>query len=349
MQDIAAEAGVSIGTVSRVLNGKPDVTAELAERVMRAAQTMGYSFRYSAQQPSNRPRTLSSIGYIVDSDTSAASDPFQQHFLSGIEQSVTERGGHVVFSTCQNEAAKNVIPPMVVKNLVSGVILKANHMTPKGWIKRISDLIPVVLLMHRNLDLPLPSVICDNRGAIYQSLRYLSDLGHTKIGYFHEGETDPARLSLHHEERSEAYQKLAPLFGVTVRPGYIQAPVRDVEKGEDLTDVSHKAWKNFLALGSDRPTAIICAADIYALTMIRVADSYGLEIPRDVSLLGMMNTHSCEFSNPPLTSVSLGEEEIGRAAVDLLEEQFRRPAATVREIIVGTQLVERGSCGKSPA
>ncbi len=348
MQDIAAQAQVSIGTVSRVLNGKPDVTAELAERVMRTAHAMGYGIRNSERQSSKRPGNLANIGYVVDAinESSIAKEPFQQNFLSGIEQTVTERGGHLLFSTCRNEVTKDALPAMIVENLVSGIILKASIDTPEAWIKKISDLIPVVLLMHRSIEHPLPSVMCDNRGAVFQSLRRLQDLGHTKIGFFFEDENSPSRKSLHHEERLDAFLKYAPLLGLNIRQEYVQGPSRNFAKGEDLNDVAHTALKNFLALGDQRPTAVICAADIYALTMIGVAKSHGLELPRDLSLIAMMNTQACEFSSPALSSVSLSEEEIGRAAVDLLEELIDRPLASVREVTIGTHLVERCSCAK---
>lgn len=346
LQDIAAQAQVSIGTVSRVLSGKPDVAAELAERVMRTAKAMGYGARSSEKRSSKRPRDFGSIGYIVDSDLPSAAEPFQQHFLSGINQTVTERGGHLVFSACHGEIVKDAIPPMIVENLVSGIILKANHETPAAWIEKISNLIPVVLLMHRSLEHPLPSVMCDNRGAVFQSLRRLLELGHSKVGFFYE---DEARISLHHEERLDAFLKYAPLLGLPVRQGYVQGPTRDAARGEELADVAHKALKNFLALGDRRPTAVVCATDVFALTLIRIAGSYGLELPRDLSLIGMMNNPSCEFSTPTLSSVSLSEEEIGRAAVDLLKERIDRPFASVREVAIGTHLVERHSCAPLPA
>lgn len=348
MQDIAARAQVSIGTVSRVLNGKPDVTAELAERVMRTAQAMGYGIRNSGKRGAKRPRDFGSIGYIVDAELSVTADPFQQHFLSGIEQTVTERGGHLVFSACRNEIINDAIPPMIVENLVSGIILKASHETPAAWIQKISNLIPVVLLMHRSIERPLPSVTCDNRGAVYQTLRRLKELGHTKVGFFYEDEASPNRLSPHHEERLEAFRKYAPLLGLSMRPEYVQGPKRDIARGEDLAAVAHQAVKSFLALGDERPTAVICAADLYAMTIIRIAGSYGLELPRDLSVIGMMNNPSCEFSNPTLSSVSLSEEEIGRAAVDLLKERMERPFASVREITIGAHLIERGSCAQLP-
>lgn len=348
MQDIAARANVSIGTVSRVLNGKPDVTAELVERVMRTAQAMGYGIRNADRQASKRSRDVYSLGYIVDSanETGVTAEPFQQHFLSGIEHTVTEHGGHLVFSTCRNEILKDAIPAMITEHLVSGVILKVNNETPEDWVKKISSLIPLVLLMHRSVDTPISSVMCDNRGAVFQAMRHLRDLGHTRIGFFFENEQSPRKNSLHHDERLDAYIKCVSLMGLKFRPEYIQTPTRDPQG--DLTGVTHEALKNYLSLDHQRPTAVVCAADVHALTLLRVAESHGLELPRDLSVVGIMNTPACDFASPALTSVALSEGEIGRAAVDLLEERIERPFASPREIIVGSHLVERGSCTKAP-
>ncbi len=105
-----------------------------------------------------------------------------------------------------------------------------------------------------------------------------------------------------------------------------------------------KGLKNMLALGDKRPTAVIGAADVYALSLMRAATSLGLSVPRDLSVASYMNTDICEYASPPLTSVCLSAEEIGRAAVDLLESRIKAPASIVRHIVIAPRLVERLSC-----
>lgn len=347
LRDIAAYAQVSIGTVSRVLNGKPDVQYDLVERVTKAATEMGYDIRAPKKNLSLNAQNLGSIGYIVDPGNSSSlpSEPFQQHFLSGIEQAIVSQGGHLIFSTCRNEILKDSIPSMIQERLVSGVILKAFEETPESWIRKISDLVPTVLLMHRNYDLGLSSAMCDNHGAVYRCLQYLKEeLGHTKIGFFYENEVSPRKNSMHHDERLAAFIKYSAHFGLPILPGYIQAPSRNTARSEDLSDVASTALKNFMALGDRRPTAVIGAADIYALALMRAAQGVKVDIPGDLSVIGIMDTEACEFSNPTLTSISLSEMEIGHAAVDLLSNHIARPQAAVRMTTVGAHLVKRESC-----
>lgn len=347
LRDIAASAQVSIGTVSRVLNGKPDVQYELVERVIKAASEMGYDIRVAKKNNSLHAHNLGSIGYIVDpgSDHTLPSEPFQQHFLSGIEQAIVNQGGHLIFSTCRNEIQNDSIPPMIQEKLVRGVILKVFEATPEPWIRKISDLIPTVLLMHRSYDLGLSSAMCDNPGAVFLCLRYLKEeLGHTKIGFFYENEVSPRKNSMHHDERLEAFVKYSAHLGLTILPGYIQAPARQAARGEDLSHVASTALKNFMELGDRRPTAVIGAADIYALALMRAAQSAKVDIPGDLSVIGIMNTDACEFSIPSLSSISLSETEIGLAAVDLLSNHIARPHAEARVTTVGAHLVRRKSC-----
>lgn len=109
-----------------------------------------------------------------------------------------------------------------------------------------------------------------------------------------------------------------------------------------------RGLKKFLSLKDRRPTALVCAADIYAFSILRSAREFGLSIPADLSVASYQNTAACEHSSPPLTSVCLSGEEIGRAAVDLLESRIKDPGLPVRHVLVAPRLIERLSCDKPP-
>jgi LacI family transcriptional regulator len=352
MRAIAREAGVSVGTVSRVLNGKTEVAPEFVERVMTVARDMNYELRASPlRSPSVQALAgggaagqLGSIGYLVDvkSCSAVTADPFQQHFLAGVEELATARGGHVVFASAQDDIRRNSIPPMIANKLVRAVVLKMSVGTPVEWLKKIQAQVPAVLVMHRLADRSIPCVLCDNYDAIFRLLDHLRKLGHRRVGFF--SEDDGEATSIHHAERQDAFVKLLPHFGFAQSPGYIQTPGRDLTRGEGLEDVARKGLRAFFALGPRRPTAIVCAADIYAFTIMKLVSEYGVSVPDGISLTGIMNTQPCDFSDPPLTSVSLLEGEIGKAAVDLLQRRMANPDAVVSHTLVGTQLVERRSC-----
>lgn len=350
LRDIAQEADVSIGTVSRVLNGKADVASDLAERVLRAAKVLGYARRSSAANPMVRMHNDAAvIGYLMDSSNLAhtMADPFLQHFLAGIEEGVNQNNGHLLFAGCEEEAQRGEIPAMVAENRVQGVILKPGQASSAAWMQKLNELVPVVMLMHSNEERSICSVMCDNYAATYQIFRYLTELGHRKIGFFSVDDVGQAPSVLHNE-RLDAFRKYAGLFKCVEHPAYIQIPSRERGK-ETLSDVVARGLDGFLEIGNqERPTAVVCATDTYAFPLLTLASRHGIEVPRDLSVVGYMNTDACENSVPPLTSVSLSGEEIGRVAVDLIYERLKNPSMMVRHVSVGTRLVERLSCAPAP-
>src|SRR5262245_39040778 len=110
MRDIALRAGVSVGTVSRALNGKADVAPDLMQRVVKEAAELGYEFRSSARARSTHTG-LGTIGYLIDLGPYGlvGSDPFQQHFITGIQRGVARLGGDLLVATHQNEMRQDAL------------------------------------------------------------------------------------------------------------------------------------------------------------------------------------------------------------------------------------------------
>lgn len=345
MQDIAQRAGVSVGTVSRALNGKSDVAPDLVRRVMKEARELGYELRASNPPAHTLGGELGTVGYLADipKDSAVAFDPFQQNFISGIQQAVARANGNLLVATCRDESLEDSLPPMITKRLVSGIILKGYEQTAAVWVRKMDALLPVVTLMHNDPACGVSSVMCDNFDGIYLLLKYFRDLGHTRIGYVCESLPE-IHLSIHHQQREEAFRRFAPLLGCAFRPEYVQSIVRQKPE-DDVAASMETALRRFVALGTERPTAIIAAADVFAFAILHLAAKFDLRVPKDLSVAGFMNTSACEYSSPPLTSVCLSNEEIGVAAVELLQSRLQNPGAPARHVTVAPQLVERLSCG----
>ncbi|RRJ98228.1 LacI family transcriptional regulator [Opitutaceae bacterium TAV4] len=355
LSDIAREARVSIGTVSRVLNGKTDVAAVLTERVLGVARSLGYTRRMPARAGGGTPAVSAPgqtggsraavIGYLVDTPDlpAALGDTFLQQILGGIEDGVNRNEGHLLFATCGAEVAQGRLPAMVAENRVEGVVLKRSPETPEAWIRKLAEVTPVVMLMNSSEDRAVFSVMCDNYAAVYQVLHYLRGLGHRRVGFLSVDDVG-WRASVLHRERLDAFRQYAGALGCAEHPAYVQLPRRDHVR-ETLSDAVGKALKNWFALPSgERPTGVVCATDSYAFSVLALAGRHGIEVPRDLSVVGCMNTDMCEHSSPPLTSVSLSGDEVGRVAVNLLCERLQNPTMLVRHVSVGTRLVERLSC-----
>lgn len=342
LKEIASKAGVSAGTVSRVLNGKSDVAAHLAEHVNIIAASMGYTIRNHRRAEGAQANDIGSIGYLVDTDEVASlQEPFHKHYLSGIAKEVARRHGHVVFAHCREEVAKNEVPRMIREKVVNAVIVKAMHRTPDAWLTRISSMIPTVLLMHGTAERSLSSVLCDNSGGIYSALTYLKDLGHRRIAFLLLAESETP--AFHGEERRWAFMRYSAELGCTQHPAYMQTPLIESD-GKSQREMTRMALRRLMDLGSERPTAVICAADVYAFHLLDVAKSENIVIPRDLSVMSFMNTEACSLSSPPLTSVDLHQEEIGRLAVECLSQRILHPFEVHHHVNVATSLAIRESC-----
>lgn len=344
---IAARAGASSATVSRVMNGTAEVSPELQKRVQAAIAELGYNKVPRSKMNGRRKVDAETIGLLSDMDTSSMlKDDFQHRFLAGVEATVSRTQRHLMFASCREDLLADRMPSMVEQKLVRGVILKCSDAgRHTEWFHRLSQRLPVVLLMDQ---LRIPSaniVMCDNEGGMYQSLQYLSELGHRRVGFLSIRDFDGPvfRTNLHNSQRLAAFQNLRSVFGLEERADYIQ----DLERHwpeDSLESIIGKALDAWLNMGKARPTAIVCAADTYASTLIDVAEKCGLKLPADLSITGFMNTLECEHLRPALTSVSLSGEEMGRAAVELLDQRIKAPDSPPRRVIVGSSLIERLSC-----
>lgn len=216
MSDISAMAGVSVGTVSRVLSGKTDVAPDLAERVREVARKIGYERRPSERHVQFKSDELGSIAYLLEGKTASIfSDTFQQHFLSGVDQRVSELGGHLIYSSCDDEIGQNTLPPIIANKRACGAILKGE--IPEAWIEKVGAAVPVVLLMSESLSRTTSSVICDNAAATYQLLHHLRALGHRRVGFIYEQESHRA-ASFHHQQREQAFLRYVEALGLEFHP-----------------------------------------------------------------------------------------------------------------------------------
>ncbi len=349
--DIAHKAGVSIGTASRVLSGKTDVNIELIERVQSASKALGYipSETSKTKLKQELKSAMGTIGYLVDTQDQEKRDlqrdSFQQGFLEGMSHEISRYQGNVLFSSCQKDIETETLPSFVRDQLVTGVVLKVGFRATFEWMEKIRQKVPLAMMMHREESHLIPSVMCDNFMGVRQALLHLKGLGHQNVAFVSD-QYAGVRPSLHHIEREEAFRKLTALLGFNEDPRLIQSVIRDPKKEGTLNGAMEIALNRLLALKGNRPTAIVCAADVYAFALMQVAIAKGLSLPKDLSLIGFMNTDVGAQSNPPLTSISVSEFEIGCAAIDLLRHQLDKSNSTVRHIVVGTELVERQSCAR---
>ncbi|GAA2392794.1 LacI family DNA-binding transcriptional regulator [Nonomuraea africana] len=330
LSDIAAQAGVSEATVSRVLNGKPGVSSSTRQAVMTALDLMGYERPQRLRQRSN-----GLIGLV----TPELDNPIFPAFAQAIEKALTHNGYTPVLCTqLPGGAPEDEFTELLVDRGVSGIVfvsgLHADTTARMDRYTRLTDRgLPIVLVDGYNADIDAPFISPDDRLASRLAVQHLVDLGHERIGLA----TGPRRFVPVIRKIEGFQQAMTQLLG-TNAGDLVAHSLFSVEGGQ-------AAAAQLLASGC---TGIVCASDLMALGAIRACRERGLAVPGDVSVVGFDDSPLIAFTDPPLTTVRKPIGAMASAAVaTLLEEVNGAPARHV-ELIFQPELVVRGSTGSGP-
>ncbi|GAA2792351.1 LacI family DNA-binding transcriptional regulator [Nonomuraea dietziae] len=331
LSDIAAHAGVSEATVSRVLNGKPGVSSATRQAVMTALDLMGYERPQRLRQRSN-----GLIGLV----TPELDNPIFPAFAQAIEKALTHNGYTPVLCTqMPGGAPEDEFTELLVDRGVSGIVFVSGlHADTTARMDRYTRLIdrglPIVLVDGYNDDIDAPFISPDDRLASRLAVQHLVDLGHERIGLA----TGPRRF-VPVIRKIEGYQQaMTQLLGAGDAGDLVAHSLFSVEGGQ-------AAAAQLLAKGC---TGIVCASDLMALGAIRACRERGLAVPGDVSVVGFDDSPLIAFTDPPLTTVRKPIGAMASAAVATLLEEVNGAQARRVELIFQPELVVRGSTGSGP-
>ena len=325
---IAREVGVSQTAVSLVLSGREMSISEEGKRLILAkAKELGYFTKILA------PKKNGTICYLISKDVFLGK-PFFHRFFVGIEMGAARFNRHVLVSTFdpKNSPLEKLFPK------VDGFIIQ--EPIPEIYLERIAHSLPLVLF---NWHLPIDrfdSVMPDNYDGIRKAVRYLYKLGHRKIGFF------GAQLSrLHFLERYQGYRQSLEELGLPINEEYMFVP-----ESREITDkrIDRFACQLLSKLSNltEIPTALICCADTFALSILRLAPKFGFRIPEDFSVVGFDYIEECLQVSPTLSSIDQPIEEMGKEAVDMLLERIENPDVPPRKNLFGLELKVLQSIGK---
>jgi DNA-binding LacI/PurR family transcriptional regulator len=331
LADIAAQAGVSEATVSRVLNGKPGVSAVTRRSVLAALDVMGYERPQRLRQRSN-----GLIGLV----TPELDNPIFPAFAQAFEKALTQHGYTPLLCTqLPGGALEDEFTELLVERGVSGIIFVSGlHADVTARSDRYTQLIgqgvPIVLLNGHAADVPAPFISPDDRAAARLAVQHLVDLGHERIGLA----VGPGRF-VPVIRKIEGYRKaMAQLLGVSEVDDLISHSLFSVEGGQ-------AAAAQLLERGC---TGIVCASDLMALGVIRACRDRGLSVPGDVSVIGFDDSPLIAFTDPPLTTVRQPVQSMVTAAVHTLLEAVAGAPGKHSELIFQPEFIVRGSTGSGP-
>ncbi len=331
MRDVAAHAGVSVSTVSRVLNDGAYVDASTRERVQAAIGELGYRPNLLAR--GFRRSETRTIGLLVPDNT----NPFFGGLARAIEQEGFAAGYSVVLCNSDLSPAKQLayIDVLLAKQ-VDGLILAAPGLVPDGdeptlLDRVIADGTPCVLVDRSSEDAPIDQVLVDQRQGGYDVGAYLTGLGHRRLACL-VGPSDRTASA----GRIAGFRQALADAGITLPP---EAVVR----GNGQFDGGEAAMETLLARGVDF-TAVFAFNDLTAIGAIAALQRHGLRVPDDVSVVGFDDIFMATAVFPPLTTVAQPIPEVGRESVRLLLARIANRDAPTARVVMPTRFVERESC-----
>jgi DNA-binding LacI/PurR family transcriptional regulator len=319
LSDIAAQAGVSEATVSRVLNDKRGVSAETRQAVLAALDVLGH------ERPARlRRRSAGLVGLVVPE----LDNPIFPAFAQVIESGLAQQGFTPVLCTrTVGGASEAEYLELLLQHQVSGIILAgglyAQAEAAHDHYARLAERRLPTVLVNASIDgIDFPRVSCDDVVAIEQAFGHLTALGHEQIG-----------LVLGPTDHVPSRRKLAAFLAAGGSEGSVEHTIFTMEGGES----------GATRLVRRGVTGIICASDVLALGSIRGARRAGLGVPDDVSVIGFDDSALMSCTDPPLTTVRQPIVAMGRAAVDLLVGQIDGTSVPARELLFEPELVVRAS------
>lgn len=322
MRDVAHAAGVSVATVSKVVNGHYGVSQATTERVTRVIEDLGYVASLGAR--SLRSHKTDIIGVLV-----AEFEPFSTELLKGVSDAIAGTGYELLaFSGGRSNGSVGWERSSLSRlggTLIDGAII----VTPT--IVDATNGIPVVAIDPHTGPAEIPTVESDNVAGAVLATEYLLGLGHRRIAFLGgRPDLDSAQL------REEGFRRAMADAGVPVDESLIRV-------GGYRAETAERPARELLTL-PDRPTAIFAANDLMAISTMQVAEELGLTVPGDVSVIGFDNVPESAMARPPLTTINQPLREIGATALAMLVQLLngRQPERT--HVQLPTSMVERSSC-----
>jgi LacI family transcriptional regulator len=321
IQDVATKAGVSIATVSRIINNLPGYSEKTRLRVEKVIEELGYSPNAMARGLVNKKTDV--IGVLLPCVTSR----FSNELLRGIERIAQNKGKSVIVcNTDRNGARTMEYLKTLREQRVDGILYISEWLTDE-YGKYLKDLgIPVVLVATHRESFPFSYVKIDDKAAAESATKYLIDKRHTKIGLI-TGSPDDRIAG---KPRIEGYQKALSESGITQDPSLIAYGDFHYVSGIDAMGKLYKAHPDL--------TAVFATSDEMALGALTWMHRNGIQVPDQISIIGYDDTLDAQIAYPALTTIHQGIEELGKVSMKLLSENQRE-----QQIILPHSIKERDS------
>ena len=339
IRDVAERAQVSTATVSFVLNNNPNevISEKVKKRVLEAAAALSY--HPSATAAGLKRKHTHNVGLIFYKEDDAIANQFYSYVVQGAVKEAVERDYNLLFSFMGSAyTGFNDLPKVIRERNVEGVLF-IRHTLPK-MIKDLQSFgLPIVAIDNSPRIKGIDSLQIDNRLGAGLAAAHLVELGHRRLAFLGPVEPPPSI-----EERAEGFAERAQSFGAS-KPQVISAGAFTFDAAYAATLKALKARVPKKSL----PTAIFCANDLMAAGALRAAREAGVQVPRELSVVGFDDIAMSRYTDPPLTTIGVVKEHLGRRAMGLLIERIQGSTAKAVAEMAPVSLVLRSSTASPKA
>jgi LacI family transcriptional regulator, galactose operon repressor len=320
IRDVAARAGVSVATVSKVINGRYGVAADTTARVQAVIDDLGYEASLVAQSLRNHRTNV--IGILV-----ADLEPFSAELLKGAADAIRDSGYEMVVYSAGGHARDRPGWERRYLSRLSGTLIDgAVLVTPT--VVDVNYGAPIVAIDPHAGQSELPTIDSDNLRGSQLATGHLIELGHRRIAML-TGRPDLESAKL----RELGYRQALAAAGIRVSEDLIRVG------GYDAHQSARQARE--LLVRPDPPTALFAANDVSAIAAIGAAAELGVRVPGDLSVVGFDNIPESALCTPPLTTVNQPIREMGERSIELLLQLIRGQTPEMTHITLATSLVPR--------
>jgi DNA-binding LacI/PurR family transcriptional regulator len=328
---VAARARLSTATVSRAMNQSDLVRPQTAEKVQRAIRELGY-------YPNTQARALVSgktrmFGLII----SDIVNPFFPELVKSFEFAAIRHGYEVIVANTDYSSERmGLCVRRMIERRVDGVAIMTSEIDRHLLGELEQHGLPIVFLDTGKVKPLISNISVDYDRGISEAVRHIVSLGHKRIGFV----SGPLTLKSARIRRS-AFLKCMAACGIADTS-------QTTVEGNHRIDGGESAMVQLLSLAHP-PTAVLTSNDLTAIGALRAINRAGLRVPEDISVVGFDDIELSQFTQPPLTTIRLSRDDLGRNAFDLLYQSVQGPKRKGRRILIGTTLVLRESTGRTSA
>ncbi|ABR46683.1 Alanine racemase [Alkaliphilus metalliredigens QYMF] len=327
IQKVAKEAGVSVATVSRVLNKSDRVAPKTKSIVEETIKRLKY-------QPNMLGRNLRrSESRMILALLPSISNPFYTMIIKGIEDVARENEYNVLLCQTNSELERELVYINLLKQRLADGLISLDPTININVLRGVSQDYPIVQSCEYSEELNLPYVTIDNFQAGYQAVKHLISIGKKKIALINsDNKFIYARL------RQKGYLKALEEAGLGINEDFIINGENDFESGQ-------KSMQQLLAR-KDRPDAVFLVSDVLAIGALKTIRDMKLSVPEDIAVVGFDNIEFAIRMNPALTTIAQPMYEIGRESCRLLINRIVNKDVEIEKIIMDFELIIRESTMK---